>query len=284
AILTPPESDEPESVEEPAAGAGDLKVVEAEDPYEMVRKDRDHLLGLLEKCERTAKGWDDSMMALGGAPEAVTALRAENDRLRAMAKGLRARVMRHVDCTCSDTGAVNPECPRIEIHRVFDEFEKQAGVSEAKGSERDDVTSPAATPPADPCDPERIKDRLAIRFDGPPDPECGRFIEVEINEQDIKIGEWIQDGKHWLLVIEPNTIPLQERPGNLAYLASRRAEHVRAMELERNRLIAKYQDTKTQILNRTPCRCLKEGGRLAGPHLPTCPLKIVMTVFDEFGE
>ena len=42
-----------------------------------------------------------------------------------------------------------------------------------------------------------------IRFDGPPGPEAGRFIEVEDREgKSIRKGRWDQDGEHWLLIIE----------------------------------------------------------------------------------
>ena len=46
-----------------------------------------------------------------------------------------------------------------------------------------------------------IKDRVVIRFDGPPAPEAGRFIEVERNGASIKFGEWVNDGDDWLLVL-----------------------------------------------------------------------------------
>jgi hypothetical protein len=45
---------------------------------------------------------------------------------------------------------------------------------------------------------------LRIRFDGPPGPEAGRFIEVE-NEigQSIKVGEWSEDDDGtWVLEID----------------------------------------------------------------------------------
>jgi len=45
--------------------------------------------------------------------------------------------------------------------------------------------------------------RLAIRFDGPPAHESGRFVEVELNGASVSIGEWEQDGEYWLLVLKP---------------------------------------------------------------------------------
>jgi|GEM_PF-2217317 len=42
-----------------------------------------------------------------------------------------------------------------------------------------------------------------IRFDGPPGPEAGRFIEVEDRDgKSISKGRWEQDGEYWLLIIE----------------------------------------------------------------------------------
>ena len=40
-----------------------------------------------------------------------------------------------------------------------------------------------------------------IRFDGPPGPVSGRFIEVERDGASISIGEWRDDGDDWLLVL-----------------------------------------------------------------------------------
>lgn len=46
---------------------------------------------------------------------------------------------------------------------------------------------------------------IQIRFDGPPGPVPGRFIEVEtLNGRSIKVGEWIQDGSDWLLKLDIN--------------------------------------------------------------------------------
>lgn len=42
---------------------------------------------------------------------------------------------------------------------------------------------------------------IYIRFDGPPEHEAGRFVEVERDGKGIKIGEWRQDGEYWLLVL-----------------------------------------------------------------------------------
>ncbi len=283
-ILFPLESDEPESVEEP-----EIKTVVLD-----VGPDR---LEIVEIAN-------------------VTALRAERDQLRKAIAGLREKVLAHLPCVCSQNRSV---CHRHEIEETLDDFYRRAGVTEAKGPERawdeaasksgegqtakhewiatkgfhhcicrkcgktwnpESAGSECARIPK-PCDPERIKDKLVIRFDGPPSHEPGRFVETEVNGKGVNAGEWVQDGEYWLLVIRPDVIPSKKRPGDLE---SRRAEYIRSLELERNRLIAKYRDTKTQILNRTPCRCLKEGVRLAEPHLPTCPSKIVMTIFDEFGE
>lgn len=42
---------------------------------------------------------------------------------------------------------------------------------------------------------------IHIRFDGPPGPKSGRFIEVEQGTQSVKLGYWVQDGDDWLLVL-----------------------------------------------------------------------------------
>lgn len=41
-----------------------------------------------------------------------------------------------------------------------------------------------------------------IRFDGPPGPESGRFVECEtLDGKGLSIGRWEQDGDDWLLII-----------------------------------------------------------------------------------
>ncbi len=48
--------------------------------------------------------------------------------------------------------------------------------------------------------------KMQIRFDGPPGPVPGRFIEVEDEHgASIKVGEWKEDGANWLLVINTDT-------------------------------------------------------------------------------
>jgi len=43
---------------------------------------------------------------------------------------------------------------------------------------------------------------MQIRFDGPPGPEAGRFVEVEnMHGKSFNAGEWVQDGEYWLLKI-----------------------------------------------------------------------------------
>jgi len=44
---------------------------------------------------------------------------------------------------------------------------------------------------------------LVIRFDGPPGPEAGRFVEVEIDGRSVSVGEWVEQGNYWLLVLGP---------------------------------------------------------------------------------
>ena len=48
---------------------------------------------------------------------------------------------------------------------------------------------------------EYLAGKTVVRFDGPPGPESGRFIEVEKDGKSISFGQWIQDGEDWLLVL-----------------------------------------------------------------------------------
>ena len=43
---------------------------------------------------------------------------------------------------------------------------------------------------------------VAIRFDGPPGHESGRFVEVERDGASIRFGEWVEDGDYWLLQLD----------------------------------------------------------------------------------
>lgn len=47
-----------------------------------------------------------------------------------------------------------------------------------------------------------------IRFDGPPGPESGRFIECEtLDGKGVNVGRWEQDGEDWLLMVEGYDAP-----------------------------------------------------------------------------
>ncbi len=56
---------------------------------------------------------------------------------------------------------------------------------------------------------EERRGRVVIVFDGPPGNESGRFIEVERDGASIKFGEWVEDGKYWMLVL-PATMGLRQ--------------------------------------------------------------------------
>ena len=42
---------------------------------------------------------------------------------------------------------------------------------------------------------------IEIRFDGPPGATTGRFVEVERDGKSCSVGEWVQDGSDWLLLL-----------------------------------------------------------------------------------
>lgn len=49
--------------------------------------------------------------------------------------------------------------------------------------------------------------KLQVRFDGPPGPVSGRFIETEDEfGRGINAGQWHQDGEDWLLVIDTDAL------------------------------------------------------------------------------
>ena len=61
--------------------------------------------------------------------------------------------------------------------------------------------------------------KMQIRFDGPPGPVSGHFVEVE-DEHGVSfsVGEWVQDGPFWLLKIDTDELVPQ---ANIARLVRR---------------------------------------------------------------
>lgn len=53
---------------------------------------------------------------------------------------------------------------------------------------------------------------INIVFDGPPSPEAGRFVEVELDDgRSVKVGEWIKrDDGYWALRID--ALPSDDEP------------------------------------------------------------------------
>ena len=68
--------------------------------------------------------------------------------------------------------------------------------------DRDYSVAPWACPAhGGPTLAEYLDGKTVMRFDGPPGPEAGRFVEVERDGKSIRAGEWVQDGDDWLLVL-----------------------------------------------------------------------------------
>jgi len=60
---------------------------------------------------------------------------------------------------------------------------------------QDSAKTPAGT---------ELPEEIHLVFDGPPGPECGRFVEAEDRYgRSINVGDWIQVGELWHLVIKP---------------------------------------------------------------------------------
>jgi len=56
---------------------------------------------------------------------------------------------------------------------------------------------------------EQISKPINIIFDGPPDHDAGRFVEVETDDgKSINAGTWHQRGKYWVLRI--TSLPKEE--------------------------------------------------------------------------
>jgi hypothetical protein len=58
--------------------------------------------------------------------------------------------------------------------------------------------------------------KIRIRFDGPPGPEAGRFVEVE-NEygESISFGEWKEDGDDWILEFDRYNCPIHGKQDSM---------------------------------------------------------------------
>ena len=48
----------------------------------------------------------------------------------------------------------------------------------------------------------RVPAGVVIRFDGPPEHDAGRFVEVERDGASIKFGRWAEHGEYWFLAIQ----------------------------------------------------------------------------------
>lgn len=72
-----------------------------------------------------------------------------------------------------------------------------------------------------------MNERLVIRFDGPPGPTAGRFVEVELGGKGVSYGEWEQDGEYWLLVLPDTDAKFSQLETELEW---RRREMDRAMD------------------------------------------------------
>ncbi len=76
-------------------------------------------------------------------------------------------------------------------------------------------------------------EKVTLRFDGPPGPEAGRFIEAEIDGKSVNIGKWRQDGDDWLLVLD-----LPVAIGNEIKPLVRKLHEARLKELHERRNLA----------------------------------------------
>ncbi len=72
---------------------------------------------------------------------------------------------------------------------------------------------------------------LDIVFDGPPGPEAGRFVEVEVDGKSVNAGKWVErdDGLWELQIREPVAAPPEylENEADGPYQESRRAQYAR---------------------------------------------------------
>lgn len=94
---------------------------------------------------------------------------------------------------------------------MWDGYGMPAGFCDesAYGSQTHEVAKPvpdlACRAHGGPTLAEAIAGRVVIRFDGPPGPVAGRFVEVERDGASISYGKWVQDGEYWLLVLPEAT-------------------------------------------------------------------------------
>ncbi len=74
--------------------------------------------------------------------------------------------------------------------------------------------------------------KIQLRFDGPPGPVSGRFVEAEDEYgRSIRVGEWVQDGDYWLLVIDTADLHGFESPAPAKYVDPDRRDQELSLEL-----------------------------------------------------
>ena len=98
---------------------------------------------------------------------------------------------------------------------------------------------------------------LVIRFDGPPGPEAGRFVEVEDGHgHSIKVGEWSQDGDYYLLTIPynfPTPDPRVEEAEKRAILCNREAIRLQKVSLKAEETVERLRESLRDVVDLYGC-------------------------------
>lgn len=146
----------------------------------------------------------------------------------------------------------------------------------------------------------RIPSGVVIRFDGPPGPESGRFVEVERDGASIGFGRWAEHGEYWFLAIQeeldaggtdsevdsPPEMPLEEAKR----VAMAAAERMRSATVEEvmndpwtyafNTMIERDAEPLRRVLRRirdNPCDCAQDWPDV-GDHGSKCPKRLANEV------
>jgi hypothetical protein len=188
---------------------------------ERLRAELAHITGLLDAANATLER--PSRRELAAESRLATA-EAENERLRAekadepIWDAINKRWAKSHDGGGSELAALcalheQALNERDAAHDALAEWERlrdeACALYRAEGAKRDAAESRLADATATP----RKAYSFRIRFDGPPGPESGRFVECEtLDGKGVSVGYWEQDGDDWLLIVQgydPPAAPAQ---------------------------------------------------------------------------
>lgn len=178
--------------------------------------------GAAEKARDTAqRGFDNALRALAKDDGSVAGILTERDKLAARVKELEADNPWQSLFPQAQAEWDKLKAALTAANERADAAERSLSLAKAASSHKAQLLNELAA---------RVKELEAstpkpysfqIRFDGPPGPIAGRFVECETLEgKGLSVGHWKQDDDDWLLVVEGYDPPNQCTPAERKVLGA----------------------------------------------------------------